>query len=112
MIEENAILLISKTSKSQETTMINDFDLFYGCVTSMKWIKTRTGVPMVVFAVGNRSCKAFKEVAEGMWICGRGNALLEFLAIEGRYQGKPQYTVIQYDFANKHVWTNTAQVIY
>jgi len=74
---------------------------FVGPVTNMREFVSSTKGTMIIFSVGNKSCRAFNEFVEGICVCSQGGAELEITAREGEYQGKPQYTVIDYDIANK-----------
>ena len=50
--------------------MNNHLITFNGCVANLKMIPTQRGRTMVVFSVGDKSCKAFGEFAD---VCAKLN---------------------------------------
>ena len=71
--------------------MNNQLITFNGRIANLKTIPTRTERTMIVFSVGDKSCKAFGEVAN---ICATLNgANAEITATAGQHLGKPEYAV-------------------
>jgi hypothetical protein len=63
-----------------------------GVVSNLKVIPTRSAMNMVTFTLGERSCKAFGEVAAA--VQSFGDEKVEIIATRGVYRGQPEYAVV------------------
>ena len=63
-----------------------------GIVADLKVVPTRTGISMVTFVIGDKSCKAFGDVAATLQTLNEEQ--VQITAKPGTYRGKPEYAVV------------------
>jgi hypothetical protein len=82
--------MIADISAERRTKM--NHETFNGIVAGLKVIPTRSGKTMVTFAIGDKCCKAFGDVAATLQTLNEEQ--VQITAKRGAYRGETEYTVV------------------